>query len=80
MNFRRARGYEGVKGGFTTMLPVVEPLAGLSAPVALGLAWLGAVAVAGATVLLARLAAADRRPSRPRAAFGSLAPRLARAA
>jgi hypothetical protein len=61
------------------MIPLFEPAA-LYEPIALGLAWLGATAVAGTVVVVGLVAKANQRPSRPRAVVAPLRRRLREAA
>jgi hypothetical protein len=61
------------------MIPIFESTA-LFAPLSLGLAWLGAVAVAGTVAVVGLVAWAGRRPSRLRAVVTPLPRRLRAAA
>jgi hypothetical protein len=61
------------------MIPLVEPTA-LYEPLAVGLAWLGAAAVAGMIVVVGLVAKTSQRPSRPRAVVLPLSRRLPKAA
>jgi hypothetical protein len=61
------------------MIPIVEPVA-LYAPVAVGLAWLGMLATAGALVVVALVARATRRTPRVGATVVAMPRRFSKAA
>ena len=61
------------------MIPIVEPAA-LFAPVTVGIAWVGMLAMAGSLVVVGLVARATRRAPRPRAAVVAMPRRFSKAA